>query len=68
MGAMMCRLLDDEMWTWGGAGCRGSYSISLRGPAKKSLGKNTLGDSIPSNLFSCLVAGGGGKREVKRIK
>ena len=59
MGALMGRLLDDEMWARGGAGGRGSYSISLRGAANKSLEKDAQGDSVPSNLFSCLVAGGG---------
>ena len=43
----------------GGAGGRGSFSISPRGAAKQSLGKDVQGDSLPSNLFSCLLAGGG---------
>ena len=43
----------------GGAGGRGSYSISLRGAAKQSLEKDAQGDSLPSNLLSCLLGAEG---------
>ena len=59
MGALMCRLLDDEMWARGGAGGKGSYNISLRDAAKQSLEENAQGDSLPSNLLSSLLEGGG---------
>ena len=43
MGALMGRVMDDEMWARGGAGGRGSYSISLTGAAKYSLEKDAHG-------------------------
>ena len=59
MGALMGRLLDDEMWPRGGVGGKGSYNISLRDAAKQSSEKDAQGDSLPSNLLSCLLEGGG---------
>ena len=47
-----------KCWLGGGAGGRGSYSISLTGAAKHSLGKQKdMGDGLPSNLLSCLLEG-----------
>ena len=41
----------------GGAGGKWSYNISLTGAAKYSLEKDAHGDSLSSNLLSCLLKG-----------
>ena len=55
MGALMGRVLDDEMWARGRCGGRMSYSISLTGTANKSL-ENTHGE--PRLKFILLPCGG----------
>ena len=57
MGVLMGRVMDDEMWARGWCGGWGSYSISLTGTTTYSLEKDAHGDSLTSNLLSCLLEG-----------
>ena len=57
MGVLMGRVMDDEMWALGWCGGWGLIVYHLRVPQHIHWKKMHMGDSLTSNLLSCLLEG-----------